>query len=359
MPFCREPKGISTPKPQVGQYGILDQEDLDAWKKVSRPFDDLGLTLLRQLGMGEFGRVYEALNHTNPHIPERVAIKVDRIQKGEKKQAILAAEQTMQIGRDLALSPHVIRIYDAGKLKGKKYTYHVLQLVDGDTLDNLVGVVGEEHSSVRRPESARRSADDVQREFLQSVRRSAGESWRRRRAALRFTEALSLSQLLDLLTSILLWVEEIHTLGYAVNDLKNGNLMVSRRGQLKGIDMDPYSRVVTSLDKLPDFFFLAASLLLLIVKAQPAENSQAVNVERTLSSRDNMWAALRQSWSYGDVARISHGRVETSDVINLLVDLIRKSRNRTYSTDAEVFRQDIDRLIRLKRTVFIEEIVLD
>jgi DNA-binding helix-hairpin-helix protein with protein kinase domain len=46
---------------------------------------------------------------------------------------------------------------------------------------------------------------------------------------------------MDLLTSIVLWLEEVHALGYAVNDLKNGNLMVSRRGQLKGIDLDTYS----------------------------------------------------------------------------------------------------------------------
>jgi len=44
-----------------------------------------------------------------------------------------------------------------------------------------------------------------------------------------FEHALSTATVLDLLTSVLLWLEDVHSIGYAINDLKNGNLMMSRR----------------------------------------------------------------------------------------------------------------------------------
>jgi hypothetical protein len=359
MPYTWKKRRVATPPPCRGRYGILDEEDLAAWKKVARSFEELGYCLVRQLGMGEFGRVYEAINHGNPHYPQRLALKVDRIRKGEKKKAIQTAEVTMQIGRDLAASPHVIRVYDAGKLKGKKYTYHVLQLVDGDTLDNLVGITGTEHSSVQRPEKVWESADEIELNYLDAMRRSPGEAWRRRRLALPFTEAVSLSQLLDLLTSILLWVEETHGVGYAINDLKNGNLMISRRGQLKGIDMDSYGPLSSGMGRMPDFFFLAPSLLLLLMNAPFADEMRQIDAEAFLASPRVLRGALTDAWPFGDVARISRGRVGTDEVVEMIVQLIHRSRDRTYVDDAEQFSADIDRLIHLKRSIFLEEIVLD
>ncbi|HET9933126.1 MAG TPA: serine/threonine-protein kinase, partial [Polyangiaceae bacterium] len=150
MSFERKGRKVRTERPEVGRFGILDRDDLDAWKTVADPFQDLGFALLRQVGMGEFGRVYEALNDNNPNWPARVALKVDRI-IGKKKNAILEAEAAMEVGRRLAGAHHIIRIYDTGKLKGQRFTYHVLQLIDGDTLDDLVGVTGTEHASVSRP----------------------------------------------------------------------------------------------------------------------------------------------------------------------------------------------------------------
>ena len=85
MPFHWEKNKISTPYPKRGRYGILDEEDLNAWKKVEGPFRDMGFTLIRQLGIGQFGRVYEACNRFNPHIPRHVALKIDRIVRGKKK----------------------------------------------------------------------------------------------------------------------------------------------------------------------------------------------------------------------------------------------------------------------------------
>src|SRR5262249_29258338 len=165
---------------------------------------------------------------------------------------------------DLAASPHVIRVFDAGQLEGLKSTFHVLQRIDGDTLSNLSGVTGHEHASVRRPAAGHDNLESAESAYLERVRGSAGEAWRRQAMVASFTRPPSLSHLLDLLTSVLLWVEEIHNLGYAVNDLKGGNIMISRRGQLKGIDMDSYSPVSKRLDLLTDFFYLAMSIWLFL-----------------------------------------------------------------------------------------------
>src|SRR5262249_49114189 len=219
---------VSTPLPRVNCYGILNKDDLTAWKQVEAPFRKIGLILLRQLGIGEFGRVYEALNTENARWPELVAVKVDRL--GERQNVIQDMNTTLQTSRDLAASPHVIRIFDAGQLKGLQSTFHVLQRIDGDTLSNLAGVSGHEHASVRRSEGGRVKVESAESEYLERVRGSSGEAWRRESIIAPFTRALSLGHFLDLLTSVLLWVEEIHNLNYAVNDLKGGNIMIGRRG---------------------------------------------------------------------------------------------------------------------------------
>ena len=103
------PRKIKTPKPEIGRYGLIDDEDEDAWKQVRGPLEDIGYLIIGQLGMGQFGRVYEAINVTNGSIPARVAVKVDRIRKGHKKEAIEAADTIMAIAGGLAKSPHVIR----------------------------------------------------------------------------------------------------------------------------------------------------------------------------------------------------------------------------------------------------------
>ncbi len=43
--------------------------------------------------------------------------------------------------------------------------------------------------------------------------------------------------------------------------------MMSRRGQLKGIDLDSYSKTHSPKDKMTDFMFLAVSLILLLFSA--------------------------------------------------------------------------------------------
>jgi serine/threonine protein kinase len=324
---------------------------------VESPLRHVGLIILRQLGIGEFGRVYEALNTENPHWPGRVAVKVDRL--GERHNVILDMQATLQISRDLAGSPHVIRIFDAGRLQGLQSTFHVLQFIDGDTLDNLMGLTGREHSSMRRPTAGRASGESAEVEYLERVGSSEREAWRRERMIAPFTRPLSLGHVLDLFTSVLLWVEEVHNLNYAVNDLKAGNIMISRRGQLKGIDMDSYSPVKTRRDLLTDFFFLAMSLWLGLRYVQGDARPMQAEDDQHLRSSDSIRGVLDKIWHFGDVSQVSHGRLGKDDVLDLLVDLIYRCRKGAYVEDAGLFATDIDRLIRLKRTLFLEEIVLD
>lgn len=358
MSFERSGHKVQTAKPEIGRYGIQDRDDLDAWKAVSGNFRDLGFTLLRQLGMGEFGRVYEVLNDHNPRHPERVALKVDRI-LGKKKKAILEAEQAMTVGRELARAHHLIRLYDTGKLRGERYTYHVLQLIDGDTLDNLVGVTGSEHASVTRPPRARESEFEAEQEYRRAVSLSGSEVWRRQRLALPFAHALSPAMILDLLTSVLLWLEDVHRVNYAINDLKNGNLMMSRRGQLKGIDLDSYAPVHSPRDKVTDFMFLAVSLVLLLLGAKGTFSDARQPWEELIENEDKLRSGLRQAWPFGDVAALSDGRVTSEELLGVLVDLVHRSRRLVYSKRPELFSEDVARLIGIKRRLLLEEMVID
>lgn len=358
MPFERRGKKIRTPKPELGRYGIQDRDDLDAWKTVDGPFRDLGFTLLRQLGIGEFGRVYEVLNEHNARHPARVALKVDRI-SGKKKKAILEAEQAMHIGRALARAHHLIRLYDTGKLRGERYTYHVLQLIDGDTLDNLVGVTGTEHASVSRPPRARSSEGEGEAEAHRALSLSSAEIWRRQRLSLPFAHALSPAMLLDLLSSVLLWLNDVHAVNYAINDLKNGNLMMSRRGQLKGIDLDSYAPVHSPRDKVTDFMFLAVSLVLLLFSTRGHALSPRVPWEQLIESEPRLRQGLIDAWPFGDVASLSDGRVSKAELLDVLVDLVHRSRRLVYAKRLDLFTEDVQRLIHLKRRLLPEEMIID
>lgn len=355
----KSPKKIQPPRPEIGRYGIIDDEDLDAWKKVYGPLEDIGYLIVGQLGMGQFGRVYEALNVTNGSIPARVAVKVDRIRKGHKKEAIEAADTIMDIARGLAKSPHVIRVFDAGYLKKIRSNYHILQIVEGDTLDHLIGIAGNEHSSILRPQSGRSSREEANREFFKSLSGSAGEAWRRNRKSPPFTAPPRLGDILDLLTSTALWLEEVHALGYAVNDLKNGNVMISRRGQFKAIDLDSYSRIFSPLDKLPDFFFLAVSSLQLVTHGCGWEKSATSSeIKELLSDPGAVERRLLELWPYGDLAAHSDGRVTTGDIARFLARFIDDSRSGRFAENPESFSEAIDALIYLKRRLSMEELIL-
>jgi hypothetical protein len=164
---------------------------------------------------------------------------------------------------------------------------------------------------------------------------------------------------MDILTSTLLWLEECHGLNYAINDLKNGNLMISRNGQLKGIDLDTYSPVFTPLDKLPDFFFLAITILLFILRVFTGMNEEEVKAGGLLNDPKALRAILEEFWPFGNLREITHGRVENDEVIEWILKLINHSRDGTFAHEPESFTASIDHLIHMKRGLVNEEMVLD
>ena len=355
----KSPRKLKTPRPKSGRYGIIDDEDEDAWNKIQGPLEGIGYLIIGQLGMGQFGRVYEAINVANSSIPPRVAVKVDRIRKGHKKEAIEAADTIMGIARGLSKSPHVIRVFDAGYLEKARSNYHVLQLVEGDTLDHLIGVAGSEHASILRPKAGRTSKDEADREFLKSLTGSAGEAWRRNRKSPPFVAPPGLGHIMDLLTSTALWLEEVHSLGFAVNDLKNGNVMLSRRGQFKAIDLDSYSRVFSHLDKLPDFFFLAVSSFQLITRGCAwGSAATSAEIKQLLADPGAVERVLNEIWPFGDLAAQSGGRVQTADVTGFFARFIDDARSGAFAQDPGRFSEAIDRLIFLKRRLSTEEMIL-
>jgi hypothetical protein len=361
MPFERKGNKIKTPSPRVGSYGILDGDDRDAWKKVAKPFREIGFVLLRQIGMGDFGRVYEVLNQFNPEFPQRLALKVDRI-LGRKKEAILEAETAMRMGRELARAPHLVRLYDTGKLPGHHYTYHVLQLIDGDTLDALIQVTGVEHGSTGWPPSVRTSEQQAREEYARALRQTVNrrdQDWRRRRMGLPFKYPLSAPMVLDVLTSVLLTVEEVHQLGYSINDLKNDNLMLSRRGLLKGIDLDAFARISTPYDKMTDFMFLAAAVILFVFNAPYARPRLGAQWKELAEDEALLRAEFAQTWPFGNVAISSDGRVSNAELTDLLVDLVQRCHRLDYAREPELFSTDIARVIHVKRRLRAEEFVID
>lgn len=358
QPMRMEKRGhkLRTPGPCIGKYGIVDAEDHEAWKAVEHPFRELGFTLLRQVGLGEFGRVYEAWNHDSREYPARVALKVDRIM-GRKKHAILEAETARVVGSELAKAPHLIRLYDTGKLPGKRFTYHVLQLIDGETLDSLIGVTGAEHKSTSVLPGLFGYFGAMRSSGQPTI--SPGGAPSARRGGLPFRHSLSAAMVLDLVTSVLLSLEEVHQLGYAINDLKNDNLMMSRRGQVKGIDLDSYTHVRSPADKATDFMFLAASLTLLLLNAPALERHVKVPWEELTQTESRLRAQLTEDWPFGDVEAQSDGRVGREELRELLIDLVFRSRQLVYAREPELFSADIVRLITAKRRLLVEELVVD
>lgn len=355
MDFAWKGKGrIQTEKPRLGRNGIIDHEDLIAWKKLRDPLADIGYFLLRQLGMGQFGRVYEAVNMANASIPQRVAIKVDRIRRGFKKEAIEAAESIMQTAAGLSASPHMIRVFDAGKLSRNRATYHVIQLVEGDTLDNLLGITGMEHASVLRPGAPSRSKEDITHHFFSSIGSSRSEIWRRARRSLPFVRKPGIVDMFDLLVSKMLWVEEVHRLGFAINDLKNGNVMISRRGQFKGIDLDAYSPIFSQLDKLGDFLFLSVASVQLLVSARAEEEATANLVTNRLELRRNLLQVFEE-----DLQHAPPSAPDAGELTSYFCGFVEASRSGRLSNDPQAFTEAINQLIQFKRKLGNLEMVLE
>jgi hypothetical protein len=359
MPLRQRWGKLRGAKPLVGQYGIADKEDEVAWKKLAHSFRDIGFILVRQIGVGDFGRVYEALNERNANLPGRVALKVDRI-IGRRKQAILEAAAAAQVGGQLARAPHLVRLYDTGMIDGRRFTYHVLQFIDGDTIDSLIQVAGAEHASTGWPPSVRTSERQARAEYERAVFLAGREERAgRRRMGLPFRYPLSAAMVLDVLTSVLLTVEEVHRLGYSINDLKNDNLMMSRRGQIKGIDLDSFAPIVTPFDKATDFMFLAASVILFVFNAPSARPRPDLAWKELAESEDRLRREFALDWPLGNIELSSERRVSKQELIDLLVDLVTRCHRLIYTSQPDLFEADIARLIGIKRRLRAEEFVID
>ena len=353
MKITIKKKGVVTPPPKVGHYGIEDAEDLSAWSKVADKFRKIGLVIVSQLGIGEFGRVYEAINLINPSWPDRVAVKVDRIYKKRKNEAIQVEDVMLQLSHDLSNSPHVISIYDAGLLS-KKYTYHVLQLVaEGETLDELLGIGGTEPTSRPAVFGEENSLQKLKQKFLKPI------GQRTKRKNHRFTRPLTLNETIDVIVSMLLWVEKVHSLGYTINDVKTGNVMMNCRGQIKGIDLDFYQRAPSFPQAfLQDFFLLSWACLLLFINAPrkdplPPESLKEDFGIALQSGTDFLKDTLLEEWKFADLSV-----KDASLFLDCFVDIIYRSRANTYGENPDLFEQDINRLIHIKRLFFEREIVL-
>ena len=346
-------KGPVTPRPKIGRYGIEDEEDLSAWNKVAGKFRKIGIVIVCQLGMGQFGRVYEAINLTNPRWPERVAVKVDRIYKKRKDEVIQADDVMLQLSHDLSNSPHVIRIYDAGLLS-KKRTYHVLQLVaEGETLDELLGIGGEEPTSRPASFTDGSSLQQLRQKFLKPI------GQRPKKKNHRFSRPLTLNETIDIMVSVLLWVEKVHNLGYAINDVKTGNVMMNCRGQIKGIDLDFYQKALPLPQGfMQDFFLLSWVCLLLFINSPrkdplPSELLKDKVGGALQNGEDFLRDVLLEKWEFTDLSR-----KDANLFLDCFVDIIFRSRFNSYGTKPDLFKQDINKLIYLKRLFFEREIVL-
>ena len=341
------------PQPEIGRFGIEDEEDLAAWGKVANKFRDIGFIIVCQLGIGQFGRVYEAINVTNPRWPGRVAVKVDRIYKKRRQEAIQGSDVMMNLSRHLGASPHVIRIYDAGLLS-KKHTYHILQLVaEGETLDVLLGIGGQEPTS--RPASVSESGilQQLKQMYLKPI------DHKPRRKVNRFLRPLNLKEIIDLMVSMLLWVEKVHNLGYAINDVKTGNIMINRRGQLKGIDLDFYQKVPPTPEAMmQDNFLLSWSCLLLYINAPlkipfPTDQLKTEYGVPLQEGKAALKMKLLEKWVFDELPT-----QQKHLFLDGLVDILFRARTNEYGRHPKLFEQDIDRLIYLKRLFFEREIVL-
>jgi len=346
-------KGPETPAPKIGRYGIEDEEDLSAWKKLANKFNKIGLLIVSQLGIGEFGRVYEALNLSNPSWPERVAVKVDRIYKKRKNQAIQVEAVMLRLSQDLSNSPHVIRVYDTGLLS-KKYTYHVLQLVaEGETLDELLGIGKEEPTSKPGKFSQAETLGQLKQKFLKPVIQLP------KKKNHRFARPLTLNETIDVMVSMLLWVEKVHMLGYTINDIKTGNVMINCRGQLKGIDLDFYQKSPNLPQAyMQDFFLLSWSCLFLLINAPrdealPVKKLKAEFGHALQDGADSLMKVLAAEWMFKDLSA-----TDGQQILDCLVEIIFRLRTNVYGAHRDLFEHDINKLVYLKRVFFEREIIL-
>ena len=135
--------------------------------------------------------------------------------------------------------------------------------------------------------------------------------------------------------------------------------MMNCRGLIKGIDLDFYQKA-PFLPKafMQDFFLLSWACLLLFINAprkdpMPSEILKNDFGNALQKGADFLKDALLGEWKFVDLS----GN-DAKEFIDVFVDIVFRSRANTYGENPDLFEQDINRLIYLKRFFFEREIVL-
>ena len=339
-----------TPAPVIGRYGIYDEDDLNAWLKVAKKFKDTGFILLAQLGIGNYGRVYLVQNTNNPAWPKRVAVKVDRIYKKRSTQAIKASDEIMELGNNLSFVPSIIRVFAGGKLSAK-YTYHVLEMVDGAELDALISIDEREAVVVKKETKIQK----LLRKARKPIHKSPERQKRLQETGATFTSPVTLNQVLALFIGIMRLVEDVHALRYTINDLKTGNMMISRRGLLQGIDLDDYKPASPfPMEYIGDFKNLEYALLLIVLNAGTSRKITLQDLRPILEQGG--YPAVKQSimerWEFPDLTL-----EEGMPILDHFIRIFTMARSNTYAHDRKMLDSDINQLIEFRRMHFMRQLV--
>jgi hypothetical protein len=135
--------------------------------------------------------------------------------------------------------------------------------------------------------------------------------------------------------------------------------MINCRGQIKGIDLDFYQRAPSIPQVfMQDFFLLSWVCLLLFINAprkepMPSESLKEDFGSALQSGTDFLKNVLLKEWKFVDLSK-----KDAKVFLDCFVDIIFRSRANTYSENRDLFKQDINRLIYLKRLFFEREIVM-
>lgn len=169
---------------------------MSADPKAIGPFE-----IVRRLGVGGMGMVYEALYHKKGDPPRKVALKLLAPDLGGDAQLIARFEREMEILKKLK-HPNIIRYYGGGAVKNRRF--YAMEVISGGALHELITERGR----------------------------------------------LTWEQTLDYAHQIASALEHAHTAGVIHRDLKPANLLLNDNGVLKlsdfGIARDTQRTALTA-----------------------------------------------------------------------------------------------------------------
>src|SRR6185369_2577295 len=127
----------SLPAPQGGEQGT----------ERARPMSDLNLQgrvlaqkyeLVRLLGQGGMGAVYEARNHLGKRFAVKLLLKPEFAQDPQ-----LAARFFREAKASAAIeSEHIVEVYDTGTDPATNYPFIIMELLKGEDLEHTIARVG-------------------------------------------------------------------------------------------------------------------------------------------------------------------------------------------------------------------------